>query len=249
MTYYEANGWIPHVQGSAASGRQDLRNWLGRQIDGGEFNRHQVHHHNGALCRWSHQSRYLPRIQGAHPQIHHVEQRLYHFPSIPIQRTQHHSAGWVSERICTDTPLCDPEEMIGVPMDYTQVVRDYCATSPQETNYRVYDVIRILPETQPQLRQWGVARTNERADSVILAEWRLYNAQVLQRLVVRRQSTGYAHAETVRTRSAQCEQWIYQCAFSLATSVGSSSAMNFAPGIGDIAAGSYDSMSEAILAL
>lgn len=65
MTYYEANGWIPHVQGSAASGRQDLRNWLGQQIDGGEFNRHQVHHHNGTLCRWSHQSRYLPRIQGA----------------------------------------------------------------------------------------------------------------------------------------------------------------------------------------
>ena len=249
MPYYQANGWIPHVQGSAASGRQSLRDWLGQQIDGGEFNRHQAYNHHGTLCRWIHQSRYLPRVQGAQPQSHEVEQKLYHFSSIPIQGTPHGSAGWVSERICTDTPLCDPEEMISVPMDYTQVVRDYCATSPQTVRYRVYDVIRILPETEPQLRQWGVERTNERADSVILAEWQLYNEQILQRLVTQRQSTSYAHAETVRTRSAQCEQWIYQCAFSLATSVGSAGAMNFAPGIGDIGAGGYDSMAEAILAL
>jgi hypothetical protein len=35
MAYYEANGWISHVQGSAASGRQDLRNWLGQQLHPG----------------------------------------------------------------------------------------------------------------------------------------------------------------------------------------------------------------------
>lgn len=249
MPFYQANGWIPQVQGSAASGRQDLRNWLGRQIEGGEFNRHPVYHHNGSICRWLHESRYLPRSQGARPQLHEVEQKLYHFPSIPIQGTQHHSAGWVSERICTDTPLCDPETMISVPMDYAQVVRDFCATSPQSVRYLTYDVIRILPETVQQLRQWGVASTNDRADSVILAEWRLYNRQILQRLAARRQSTGCAHAEAVRTRRAQCEQWIYQCAFSLATNVGAAGAMNFAPGIGDIAAGSYDGMAAAILAL
>jgi len=68
-----------------------------------------------------------------------------------MYRARPHQAG----RICA----------IGWDSNYTQVVRDHCATSPQAARYRVYDVIRILPETLPQLRQWGVERTNEQIAS------------------------------------------------------------------------------------
>jgi len=225
---FNASGWIPRSQGEAAGAQQLLR-WI---TGNANWDRRCM-----PPSPWTYTTSQTPLRTGiGNPAFdcgivnRDVEQKLFNYMQIPVLPGPLTTKGYVTCRSIYETRDLTRRGQLGGTMN---------PIMPEQTrSYKVWDVIRCLPSTDQEALDWGYTRENDRQWQVILSESRRYNATIRERLM-RGYSAGRAHSTSINDMQRQSQDLMFQAAFQLATAVGSSSAMNYVPSVGDFAAAAY----------
>lgn len=214
-SYFAANGFTPRTIGEA-QGRQNLQTWLQQRVQSGFFqNRPTV-----PPSPWRWEERIQPTHSGAlnipgadsRAMLRNIEQKLFDDMQI------HMSAGGFSKGYVTSRSALQYREQQEVRRG--QPGGPFNPEQPERPDEFVFwDIVRCLPETSQEARQWGYHYENEIQWQVILLECRRYNRTLRDRLVSG-YSAGRAHASAVTAMREQSTRLLYEFAIMLALSAG-----------------------------
>lgn len=212
--YFTANGFVPRTVGDA-QGRQGLQTWLQQSVQSRFFQSRSTM----PPSPWRWEERIQPTHYGAlipgadsRAMLRDIEQKLFNIMQIPTS-TGGNSRGYVTSRSARQVR----EQQVvrrgqqGGPFNPGQPER------PDE--FVFWDIVRCLPETSQEARQWGYNYENEIQWQVILLECQRYNRTLRDR-VVSGYSAGRAHASAVTAMREQSTRLLYEFAIMLALSAG-----------------------------